>query len=55
MVPLKKITKSRTSRELEQMIEDEKERGRSGASKVNHSRLYQVLMTFETDKEQVSL
>lgn len=49
MVPLKKITRVRVN------DGDEKERGWSGASKVNHSRLYQVLMTFETDKEQVSL
>ncbi|WP_249645872.1 MULTISPECIES: hypothetical protein [unclassified Lysinibacillus] len=59
MVPLKKITKARTSRELERMIEDDKERGWNVASKVNHfpyhSRPYQVLMTFKTDNEQVSL
>ncbi|QDZ98955.1 hypothetical protein D0439_10060 [Lysinibacillus fusiformis] len=59
MVPLKKITKARTSQELERMIEDEEERGWSVASKINHfpyhSRPYQILMTFETDKEHVSL
>lgn len=59
MATLRKITKARTSRELKRMIEDDKERGWNVASKVNHfpyhSRPYQILMTFETDKEQVSL
>jgi len=59
MVPLRKITKARTARELERLIEDDKERGWNVASRVNHfpyhSRQYQILMTFETDKEHVSL
>ncbi|AVK85290.1 hypothetical protein C3943_18040 [Lysinibacillus sp. B2A1] len=59
MVPLKKITKARTAKELERMIADETERGWNVASKVNHfpyhSRPYQILMTFETDKEHVNL
>lgn len=59
MVPLRKITKARTARELERLIEDDKERGWNVASRVNHfphhSRPYQILMKFETDKEYVSL
>ncbi|MFF2174953.1 hypothetical protein ACFVT8_00585 [Lysinibacillus sp. NPDC058147] len=59
MVPLKKITKARTSRELERLIADDEERGWNVASKVNHfpyhSRPYQILMTFDTENERVSL
>lgn len=53
MVPLKKITKARTSRELDRLLMIW--RGWNVASKVNHfpyhSRPYQILMKFETDKE----
>lgn len=59
MVPLRKITKARTARELERLIEDDKERGWKVGSTVNHfphhSRPYQILMKFETDKECVKL
>lgn len=59
MVTLKKITKARTSRELERLIEDDTERGWRVASKVNHfpyhSRPYQILMKFDMEREQVSL
>jgi|GEM_PF-1259612 len=59
MVQLRKITKARTSQELKRMIEDDKERGWKVASRVNHfphhSRPYQILMKFETDKEHVKL
>lgn len=59
MVALKKITKARTSQELERMVADDTDRGWHVASKVNHfpyhSRPYQILMKFDTEREQVSL
>lgn len=59
MVPLRKITKARTSQELRRLIADDTDRGWKVASRVNHfphhSRPYQILMKFETDKEHVKL
>lgn len=58
MVMLKKVTKARTSRELEKYVSDDVERGWKIASQMRHfpqdSRPYQILMKFETDKERVS-
>ncbi|WP_374964586.1 hypothetical protein [Lysinibacillus sp. RS5] len=55
MAQLKKITKARTSRELDRMVADDEDRGWNVASKVNHfpyhSRPYQILMTFSTERD----
>lgn len=59
MVPLKKITKARTSRELERLVTDDTERGWTVASRMNYisadPRPYQILLEFNTEREQVSL
>lgn len=59
MVVLKNIIGARTRQELERKIEDNLERGWKIASPVKHfphdPRPYQMLLKFETDKEQVSL
>lgn len=55
METLRKITKARTSQELQQMIANDTERGWNVASKVNHfpyhSRPYQILMKFSTERD----
>ncbi len=59
MKPLKKITKARTSRDLEQLVADDTERGWSVASRMNYishdPRPYQILLKFNAEREQVSL
>lgn len=56
MVPLRKITKARTSQELKRMIEDDRERGWSVGSDVKYlpefARSYQVLIIFNTESEE---
>ncbi|MFJ8513396.1 hypothetical protein [Lysinibacillus xylanilyticus] len=59
MAQLKKITKARTSRELEHLVADDTERGWSVESRMNYisqdPRPYQILLKFNTENEQVSL
>lgn len=59
MKPLKKITNARTSRELEQLVADDTERGWNVASRMNYisqdPRPYQILLEFNVEREQVSL
>ena len=56
MVPLRKITKARTSRELKRMIADDTDRGWSVGSDLKYlpefARSYQVLMIFNTESEE---
>ena len=56
MVPLKKITKARTSQELRRLIADDTDRGWSVGSEVKYlpefARSYQVLMIFNTESEE---
>lgn len=59
MPTLRKITKARTSRELERLVTDDTERGWMVASKMNYisadPRPYQILLEFNTDNERVSI
>ncbi|MET4563347.1 hypothetical protein ABIA69_004544 [Lysinibacillus parviboronicapiens] len=59
MATLRKITKARTSRELERLVADDTERGWNVASRMNYishdPRPYQMLLQFNTDNERVSL
>lgn len=59
MPTLRKITKARTSRELERLVTDETERGWMVASRMNYisadPRPYQILLEFNTDNERVSI
>ncbi|UPW82346.1 hypothetical protein [Lysinibacillus sp. Ag94] len=59
MAQLKKITKARTQRELERLVADDTERGWNVASRMNYishdPRPYQILLKFNTEREQVSL
>ncbi|SPT98383.1 Uncharacterised protein [Lysinibacillus capsici] len=59
MPTLRKITKARTSRELERLVADDTDRGWMVASRMNYisadPRPYQILLEFNTEREQVSL
>ncbi|MEQ6357727.1 hypothetical protein ABNX05_24275 [Lysinibacillus sp. M3] len=59
MAALRKITKARTSRELEHLVADDTERGWNVASRMNYisqdPRPYQILLEFNVEREQVSL
>lgn len=59
MPTLRKITKARTSRELERLVTDDTERGWMVASRMNYisadPRPYQILLEFNTDNERVSM
>jgi len=59
MPTLRKITKARTSRELERLVTDDTERGWMVASRMNYisadPRPYQILWEFNTDNERVSI
>ncbi len=59
MPTLRKITKARTSRELERLVTDDTERGWMIASRMNYisadPRPYQILLEFNTDNERVSI
>lgn len=59
MPTLRKITKARTSRELERLVTDETERDWMVASRMNYisadPRPYQILLEFNTDNERVSI
>lgn len=59
MPTLRKITKARTSRELERLVADDTDRGWMVASRMNYisadPRPYQILLEFNTDNERVSI